>query len=605
MKKLVFFVFLRTVFSVTWRLDFTKDAKIELVPSNLNESTSTLPYIKWTSYETFDTPISHFSTCGTLNVLGGPGILGPTHYKQVAFLVDSPPHYSYEFFWNVIINNGYTSWTGGNLNAFHKENGIDYTCSSIPINNLSNDTDCSNNMSVVGYCAGNHNANKSEWGVYQNGTNVIGMDWSLKSFLLRLQLCDEPTCLQCKDSCDQCFKNSICIACDPNAKLMSRGLPTAYCKCNSGYKMDGYKCLPICNDNCISCSRPNECILCSSGFYLGNSGICLACHNSCSKCIGPSKFNCTECSLPYDLVSSQCIIKCESPCLNCSKKNSTECLSCQNGYYLKEKECMACHPSCSSCEGGSLDECIECATNFYFVGTHCVISCSSGTYPEKNSSICKPCDTSCAICNGPLVSDCLECPLKYFLSVPPGPSKCLPCDKSCASCFGNSTTDCITCATNYSRSNSLCLHKCPPGNYIQEDPFACKACDNSCETCVGPLSSECISCNAKHYLSSLPAPSSCLPVCYNTCATCFGGSETECLTCISGYFFHANECLSQAKNDSTNNSNSTQSKLIDFFIITNFFYISPGWRNLRDQSPIILHRTTIHVRINDRIRLKL
>lgn len=159
-------------------------------------------------------------------------------------------------------------------------------------------------------------------------------------------------CVLCGGNCSTC-SYGVCSSC-VNGTVYQQGNCVA--ACSNGFYLDSTakKCLK-CQENCISCSDLNTCLLCADTLnFIIVGGSCIPkckkynncsttnCDPSCSQCYGTLSTQCTSCITStnflqnwscvsncstnyFSLNGNQCV-KCLSPCLTCT--NYQSCQSC-------------------------------------------------------------------------------------------------------------------------------------------------------------------------------------------------------------------------------------------------------------------------------------
>ncbi|KAL4481737.1 hypothetical protein ABPG74_007826 [Tetrahymena malaccensis] len=197
-----------------------------------------------------------------------------------------------------------------------------------------------------------------------------------QNFLPNLVI-NEPLCRQY--SFGQKYSSSKCSSCNTNSKM---GLNNK-CFCNDGYYF----------------------------FYNQSNldGQCLQCNPICSKCIGPSYYDCLVCSINYyyQLSSKLCVTQCQT----------NEFIFVNSA--LPQNECHQCDDSCLTCQGPSKTDCLTCKNNCYldYTSKLCVAQCQSNQYQSNNPAtgqiMCMPCGQGCLACNGQ--DQCVTCSQGQFL----------------------------------------------------------------------------------------------------------------------------------------------------------------------------------------------
>ncbi|XP_045713823.1 extracellular matrix organizing protein FRAS1 isoform X4 [Phyllostomus hastatus] len=386
-------------------------------------------------------------------------------------------------------------------------------------------------------------------------------------------------CKVCHDSCARCSgpRASHCTACThPQALRQGHCLPN----CGEGFFPDGGVC-KACHSSCWACVGPErsqctqckqpeeglqaeqlsganitsgECLpQCRAQFYLENTGLCEACHQSCFGCAGRSPQNCTACWPSHVLMDGQCLSH------------------CPDGYFNQQGSCAECHPTCRQCHGPSESDCISCHPHVTVTGGNCRTSCKEEQFLNL-MGYCADCHPLCQQCAADLHntgSICLRCQNTQYLllgdhCVPDCPSgyyaeegACKKCHPSCRTCQGRGPFSCSSCDTDLILSHfGTCSTTCFPGHYL-DDNHACQSCSTHCRSCDSPAS--CTSCQDpnKVLLSGKCQLESCAPQYYLdlstkackecdwSCSACDGPLRTDCLQCMDGYVLQDGACVEQ------------------------------------------------------------
>ena len=202
--------------------------------------------------------------------------------------------------------------------------------------------------------------------------------------------------------------------------------------------------------------------------------IYLECHVHCNNCNGLTQFDCITCAEPriYDSSTRSCICptnmyilndececkyslvniiyiyiyiysmlrECEScngpgreNCLTCNIKGSyyplstnlTECLFlCQfpSPLFLRNDECLPCHPNCLACFGEEKTECNQCKPPYYLGNNADCIYTDCSHYPNTfptttlGELLCEHC---LSVCDGCLdyPNYCLDCASGFYMLI--------------------------------------------------------------------------------------------------------------------------------------------------------------------------------------------
>ena len=68
------------------------------------------------------------------------------------------------------------------------------------------------------------------------------------------------------------------------------------------------------------------------------------------------------------------------------------------------------------------------------------------------------------------------------------------CHYTCFTCTGPSEANCTKCTIGNYLQGSICLSKCPPNTYGDDNSGICLDCSDSCLECTGPDNDECTLC---------------------------------------------------------------------------------------------------------------
>ncbi|KAK2489711.1 hypothetical protein MC885_008047 [Smutsia gigantea] len=412
-------------------------------------------------------------------------------------------------------------------------------------------------------------------------------------------------CKVCHSSCASCSgpTASHCVACiHPRALRQGHCLPS----CGEGFYPDRGVC-KACHSSCLSCvgPEPSHCTQCkepeeglqveqvsganiTSGkclyqcraqFYLETTGLCEACHQSCSGCVGKSPHNCTACWPSHVLLNGQCLPQ------------------CPDSYFNQEGSCTECHPTCRQCRGPSESDCVSCHPQVALAGGNCRTSCKEEQFLSLMGH-CADCHPLCQHCVADLHSPgsiCLRCQNAQYLLLgdhcaPSCPSgyyaergACKKCHSSCRTCQSGGPSSCSSCDAGLTLSHrGTCSTSCFPGHY-PDDNHACQPCNAhcgscdslaSCTSCRDPnkvlLFGECQyeSCAPQHYLDfSTKTCKAAVSVFINeslglrvdrkkgdlmwtfflecdwSCSACSGPLRTDCLQCMGGYVLQDGTCM--------------------------------------------------------------
>ncbi|KAL4508872.1 hypothetical protein ABPG73_006258 [Tetrahymena malaccensis] len=308
-----------------------------------------------------------------------------------------------------------------------------------------------------------------------------------------------------------------------------------------------------CNTN-SSLGLNNQCI-CNDGYFFYYKqdqldAVCIQCNPACSKCVGPSVYDCLGCSANfyYQVATKSCVNQCQS-----------------NEFLFQNTECRQCDNSCLTCQGPNQTDCFTCSNNYLLdIQSHlCVSQCQSNQKQSKNPS------------NGQIL--------------------CVICDQTCLTCLGPYKTDCITCSNNYylDSSSNLCVQQCQSNQYqslnANTGQIICLPCNQACQTCQGPNNTDCLICINNYYLDYVS--NLCVPQCssnqyQNTpssqfCSAIFDSNSLILIGPNSTCFISGSQILVNLENNSTlmqNDNLNFNRNVLSFqgqnMFITNFYKTS-------------------------------
>ncbi|KAL1403650.1 hypothetical protein pipiens_005605 [Culex pipiens pipiens] len=324
-----------------------------------------------------------------------------------------------------------------------------------------------------------------------------------------------------------------------------------HCRCSVGFRMEGSRCVPVCNPSCVNadCTDIDQCT-CRQGYrQTSESNVCeptcdppcehgdcvgvnkCSCHNgyravngsSCEPlcdsrfvdtgngiCIAP---NVVRCNKGFELMEGlnfklHCVSKCKPECVNgdCTAEGGCEC---HPGHQLKAGSVHECEPVCDpACEFGTCvrpNEC-ECAEGY------------RKSVDDRCEFFCDPAKVDCTVGNCSSVDVC-DCPEGYeFVEDTDGILRCLPiCNPNCINGRCTDVNVC-ECFPEYQRINeSLCKPVCD-------------------EPCVNGFCSGTNACSCSAGFTAFNA-TSCVPFCDPNVVNC---SHGECVRfnvcdCFDGY----------------------------------------------------------------------
>ncbi|XP_048828851.1 proprotein convertase subtilisin/kexin type 5 [Brienomyrus brachyistius] len=362
---------------------------------------------------------------------------------------------------------------------------------------------------------------------------------------------DQGLCVPCHPSCASCSgpEADDCASCTMRMPRLYQGSCSVDCPVGTYYQSAVGECQD-CDQTCMSCSGPEatQCTQCKPGLVLdpntmrcgitGGSSCpprtflhkdgfsCLACHSSCSSCVGPGASQCETCTVPRYLYNGSCVSDCPA--------GSYSAVELFVG--VKLGVCSRCDPVCSTCMGSSPKDCLTCTDGYFQLLHLCLTHCPTGYYSE--AAHCEPCDNSCESCSSSGPDACLSCPPSSLEVLGTGRCAehcahglfqlgrtCRLCHASCQTCRDASPQGCLSCHWGNKLQEGMCHPRCEERRYLTEDE-RCEPCDQSCRTCSGPGPSQCLTCPRSHALHASE----------NRCVTCCEpwSNSTDCCPCVAG-----------------------------------------------------------------------
>ena len=466
------------------------------IEPNLITDSQAISTFSFVQDSTFTNPGTHVSSCGSYNVVGGPGICGPGAYISYSVTVNSlPPHCTMQS--NLYIVK-YTNFVWGSISDLLIYIDGVQVYSLLQFNpTFSAAPACGTAEFYNNYPSSSHNADSVTWQFTQIVDPLITDNyWGTYGFSIYLDLCNNSTCRRCLSA------NTNCVECDPNGFLNGN----IGCECNVGFYMVGYQCLG-CDSSCRTCSgsTSNQCLTCPIHFVLilisGSNGYCAPCDSTCETCFGVSANECQTCTgLRYfyknycvticpdttvaNLISHNCD-SCMQGCKSCTLIALNLCATCLNNYFMSSGTCLPCDKTCKTCSNSYNDNCLSCFANAVLSQGYCI--CASGFYciGSDCSYNCWSCDFTCLTCDNK--GNCLSCVNSNYFSLqnvcvmqcpPPYFSdyinkQCYVCDSSCLTCKGGNVNDCLSCYQNFVLQNGVCQTNCSNGNYLEINTQTC------------------------------------------------------------------------------------------------------------------------------------
>ena len=273
---------------------------------------------------------------------------------------------------------------------------------------------------------------------------------------------------------------------------------------------------------------------CPNNTYF-TDGMCMDCDEQCTRCIGPSNFNCSSC-LNFAILTTgelESTMECVSRCPNVSTLDNVCVDACAPSQFARvntERNSVFCY-NCSDlcdpnlgCTGPAPSQCNGCQFFLSVVNQTCVEDCAEEEYYINQTKECRPCHQQCSGgCRGPTEQDCTSCSELTVVinqrtvstsecrSTCPGlfyedmsTKRCFSCDSNCLSgCTNSAASSCTDCRGPYfSRSGVReCVADCGVGHYRNLATSECQKCSDLCHptsNCSGPNPSECDRCSLNH-----------------------------------------------------------------------------------------------------------
>ncbi|KAL4503557.1 hypothetical protein ABPG73_017300 [Tetrahymena malaccensis] len=367
----------------------------------------------------------------------------------------------------------------------------------------------------------------------------------------------DQTCQKCLPYCLKCSDTKSCEKCQQDTYLQKDQNGTFSCQinCLQGYypEISTQNCQACDINNCMKCSKKNQCDLCNNNYFLQliqdqNNQQNYSCVSTCKSGYYQNQQN------------RQCI-QCQSNCTSCP---DGVCKSCIQGFFLNinVNQCIKCIDNCEVCENSS--SCKNCQNDYYYneVSNYCDSKCPDGYFGK--ASICKKCSFNCKTCidenqcqicneNYYLTSDSQQCVDKCQQGYSQVGNQCIKCIDNCEVCENSSS--CKNCQNDYyyNEVSNSCDSKCPDGYFGKAS--ICKKCSSNCKTCVDE--NQCQICNEDYYLTS--DSQQCVQQCQqgysqvgNQCIKCIDNCEecensSSCKNCQNDYYYNevSNSCDSK------------------------------------------------------------
>ncbi|CAD8101523.1 unnamed protein product [Paramecium sonneborni] len=198
-------------------------------------------------------------------------------------------------------------------------------------------------------------------------------------------------------------------------------------KCQNGYMLQRFKCIPICGDGLIVetelCDDNNNfqfdgCFRCQNSCQLEclycQKGVCFQCIQGwslidyqCYQICGDNKvaiYSIEQCDDLSDITCLDCIIKCLDYCLICSKYNI--CEICEEALYVTDDKCV---PICGdSLVSKYFEDCDDGNDQPYDGCFKCQYQCQHGCKTCEKGYTCLECDEGFSLNNYTLQCDKIE-----------------------------------------------------------------------------------------------------------------------------------------------------------------------------------------------------
>ena len=264
--------------------------------------------------------------------------------------------------------------------------------------------------------------------------------------------------------------------------------------------------------------------------------IYIACSEECESCNGPGRENCLTCNIkgsyyPLSTNLTECLFLCQFP----------------SPLFLRNDECLPCHPNCLACFGEEKTECNQCKPPYYLGNNADCIYTDCSHYPNTfptttlGELLCEHC---LSVCDGCLdypnyCLDCasgfymliethsclIYCPTKYYsyesISTCQGtfilyiyiyiacPEHCLVCERINFTNPYNISPDnfmCRECEGNYFLNTAkLCVQsgECGIKYYPEFTTRTCNLCNQACLGCTCSTNQCCLECQSNSYLTEI------------------------------------------------------------------------------------------------------
>ncbi|KAH0576038.1 Cysteine-rich membrane protein 2 [Spironucleus salmonicida] len=274
-------------------------------------------------------------------------------------------------------------------------------------------------------------------------------------------------CIPCTDeNCKICpSKKNTCTSCKNNFSVQN-GKCEKHCQVRTSTCAINQICDTICKDcinNCATCKDAvDKCLTCESGFMLEGDK-CVTCPNGCANCDG-DKNNCKICNDGF-------FVK-DRACTTCDG-NTTEKCKCGNAV------------NCATCDSSDIGNCGNCITSYKKASDETCSTCVDGYLMV--GMVCKKCEQTCATCSQS-IEKCTSCIDSHTMSINQ------TCEKNCTgeledgkACNDEKTVDC-------GGNDQITACKCEDtANCFKCDSSDNKKCE-SCMTGYKFVNQQCDSC---------------------------------------------------------------------------------------------------------------
>ncbi|KAL4484961.1 hypothetical protein ABPG74_020138 [Tetrahymena malaccensis] len=300
-----------------------------------------------------------------------------------------------------------------------------------------------------------------------------------------------------------------------------------------------------CNDNGNTLLNSNNQLYCGyceiNEYYDSKQLICQRCHQACSRCTGPTEYDCIIIS-NYDIKVALCA---KNYYTMIDKNNAYYCGTCNKNQFYIQYGCQNCHPACNTCTYDTeyfcsviqKDSLLDCKDDYYTLKSGSLFcgKCINNQIHDKEQQQCLYCHYSCKTCTGlseyefTPTSDgsILDCQSGFFVQkdaqnnyICEMCSKnqfydqanriCQNCNQACKTCNGPREFDCLLlkdtklldCNDGYASIHGYIDQVyqfycgiCEKNQFYDSAKLTCQNCNQACNTCNGPSEYDCLALN--------------------------------------------------------------------------------------------------------------